>query len=205
VKLAPHSGNRGAFRVGQQGMALVSSMLLLAIITILAVTMFRSFGTQEKIAGNVREKQRALHAAESAEQYAEWWLTTGNNLFTGAVACGAPLLSANAGEGQICSNTLLSLGINVNQAPWTIAGAGGGPVGVSFLPTGMTIGAGGTSNNPLYFASPVFYIADVGVAADGLGEAYQIDAVGYGGSGNAVAIVESAYEVAKGVQNLGGL
>jgi type IV pilus assembly protein PilX len=186
-------------------MVLVSSLLLLLIITILAVSMFRSFGTQEKIAGNVREKERALHAAESAEQYAEWWLTAGNNLLNGAAVCGAPQLNANAGEGQICSNTLLSLGINVTRVPWTIAGAGGGPVGVTFLPTGMTIGAGGQASNPFYFATPVFYVADVGVAADGLGEAYQIDAVGYGGSGNAVAVVESSYEVAKGVQNLGGL
>ena len=65
--------------------------------------------------------------------------------------------------------------------------------------------SGGTSNNPLYFATPVFYIADVGVAADGQGEAYQVDAVGYGGSANAVAVVESTYEVAKGLSNLGGL
>ena len=74
--------------LGEQGMVLVSSMLLLLIITILAVSMFRSFGTQEKIAGNVREKERALHAAESAEQYAEWWITQGNNVQNGAVVCG---------------------------------------------------------------------------------------------------------------------
>jgi type IV pilus assembly protein PilX len=193
-------------------MALVSSMLLLLIITILIISMFHSFTTQEKIAGNVREKERALHAAESAEQFAEWWITQGNNVQTGAVTCGAGLLNGNnPGEGQICSNTLApqgarpNLGINVTQVPWTIAGAGGGPVGVTFLPTGMQIGAGGTATNPLYFATPVFYIADVGVAADGQGEAYQIDALGYGGSANAVAVVESTYEVAKGVSNLGGL
>lgn len=206
----------------QQGMALVSSMLLLLIITILVVTMFRSFTTQEKIAGNVREKERALHAAESAEQYAEWYLTFGNNLAAAEVVCGAPLLNANQGGGlvPICSNTLglpaegaaqANLGIDVTQVPWTVGGVGGGPVGVTFLPgpvgasPGMTIGAGGTSNNPLYFAAPTFYIADVGVAADGQGEAYQIDAVGWGGSANAVAVVESTYEVAKGVHNLGGL
>jgi len=208
-----HSDGRRGRRAGQHGMALVSSMLLLLIITILIVSMFHSFTVQEKLAGNVREKERALHAAESAEQYAEWWLTWGNNVQTGAVTCGAPLLNANPvnGVGQICSNTLANqgvqpnLGINVTQVPWTIAGAGGGPVGVSFLPTGMQIGAGGTSNNPLYFATPVFYVADVGVAADGQGEAYQIDAVGYGGSANAVAVVESTYEVAKGLSNLGGL
>jgi len=195
-------------------MALVTSMLLLLIVTILIVAMFHSFTTQEKIAGNVREKERALHAAESAEQYAEWWITQGNNAQTGAVTCVAGLLDGNAvgNPGQICSYMLLSstrpsLGINVTQVPWTIAGAGGGPVGVTFVPAGMAINAAGgyTNNSADYFAKPVFYIADLGVAADGQGEAYQIDAAGYGGSANAVAVVESTYEVAKGVSNLGGL
>jgi type IV pilus assembly protein PilX len=208
------SGSRRFHTRGQHGMALVSSMLLLLIITILVVSMFRSFTIQEKIAGNVREKERALHAAESAEQFAEWWITQGNNALIGAVTCGAGLLDATPPsiQGQICSNTLAATGgptptpgINVTQVPWTLAGPGGGPVGITFLPTGMSIGVGGTPNNPLYFATPTFYIADVGIAADGQGEAYQIDAVGYGGSANAVAVVESTYEVAKGVQNLGGL
>jgi type IV pilus assembly protein PilX len=208
-----HSRNPGGRARGQRGMALVSSMLLLLIVTILVVSMFRSFTTQEKIAGNVREKERALHAAESAEQYAEWWITFGNNIAAGAVTCGAGLLDGNLNGAQICSNTLgpqgalPNLGINVVQVPWTIAGPGGGPVGVTFVPTGMTINAAGgyTANIADYFSKPTFYIADVGVAADGQGEAYQIDAVGYGGSANAVAVVESTYEVAKGVQNLGGL
>jgi type IV pilus assembly protein PilX len=176
--------------------------------------MFRSVSTQERIAGNVREKERALHAAESAEQYGEWALTQGNALLTGSTVCGPPLLNASAGEFQICSNTLTSLGIdNIAQVPWTAAG---GPVGFTVTPAGMVIGdssattgiamnVGGSSNNSGFYAPPVFYIADIGVAADGLGEAYQIDAYGYGGSANAVAVVESVYEVSKGVTNLGGL
>ena len=48
----------------------------------MALSMFRSFGIQEKIAGNMREKQRAVAAAVSAEVYAENWLinnSMGNN------------------------------------------------------------------------------------------------------------------------------
>jgi type IV pilus assembly protein PilX len=45
----------------------------------------------------------------------------------------------------------------------------------------------------------------MGVAADGAGEAYQIDAYGYGGSATTVAVVESTYEVQQGVVNRGGL
>src|SRR2546430_11055085 len=86
--------------LAQRGVALISSLLLLIIITILALSMFRSFGTQEKIAGNLREKDRALHAAASAQQYGEWWLTQGNNAAIGSVTCGARTLNPNLGQGQ---------------------------------------------------------------------------------------------------------
>ncbi len=61
----------------QRGMVLVTSLLLLLVVTMLAVSMFRSMGLDEKIAGNMRDKQRALNAAETAEQYAENWLSLG--------------------------------------------------------------------------------------------------------------------------------
>ena len=40
----------------ERGMALISAILLLLVLTILSVGMFRSFGLQERIAGNTREK-----------------------------------------------------------------------------------------------------------------------------------------------------
>ena len=66
-------------RARQSGMVLITALLLLIVVTILADGMFRSFGLDEKIAGNMREKHRALNAAETAEQYAEWWLANGGN------------------------------------------------------------------------------------------------------------------------------
>ena len=186
--------------VAQRGVALISSLLLLIIITILALSMFRSFGTQEKIAGNLREKDRALHAAVSAQQYGEWWLTQGNNAAIGSVVCAAgPPLSANLGQGQICKQTLDQAGYTVTQpATWAAQ--------IQFVPPTMGVaGVGGANGDPSYFAAPAFYIADLGVAGDGAGEAYQIDAYGYGSTDGTVAVVESAYEVAQGVVNRGGL
>ena len=90
----------------ERGIALVTTLLLLVIITILALSMFRSFGTQEKIAGNIREKDRALHAAETAQQFAEWWLLQGTNIAVGATTCTPPALSVNTNPGQICNQTL---------------------------------------------------------------------------------------------------
>jgi type IV pilus assembly protein PilX len=189
----------------QRGVALISSLLLLLIITILALSMFRSFGTQERIAGNLREKDRALHAAVSAQQYGEWWLTQGNNTAVGAVACAAPVLSANLGQGEICLQTLpnatgLPAGSLIVQVPLPWA------LGVTYIPPTMGVpGVAGTNGDPPYFAAPAFYISDRGVAGDGAGEAYQIDAYGYGSVAGTVAVVESTYEVAQGVVNRGGL
>lgn len=194
----------------QRGVALISAMLLLIIITILALSMFRSFPTQEKIAGNVREKERAFHAANSALQFAEYWLI--NNVAAGDVICGtqAVLLNGNLGEGQICSNALYTVApapaglvTSPSAVPWTF---GGTQIGTQYTPNGMNVAgtAAVTAHDSSYFLPPVYYIADLGGAGDAQGEVYQIDAYAYGGSANTVAVVESIYEVAQGVVNRTG-
>lgn len=190
----------------ERGMALVTSMLLLLIITILALSMFHSFGNLEKIAGNMREKDRALHAAVSVQQYAEWWLTQP----AGAIAASAPVtcavgipLNANAGQGQICTNatSFLNLGIDpTQQLPWPVNYVQYSPVGM-----GTPAQAGTNPNDPSYAWTPGFYIVDLGLAADAAGEAYQVTAFSSGGTTGTVAVVESTYEVQQGVVNRGGL
>jgi len=66
-------------------------------------------------------------------------------------------------------------------------------------------GVAGSNGDPPYFGPPAFYVTDLGQAGDGAGEAYQIDAYGYGSTAGTVAVVESTYEVAQGVVNRGGL
>lgn len=174
----------------QRGLVLVSSLLLLLVVTIMALSMFRSFGIQERISGNMREKQRALQAAVTAQQHAEMWLSS--NSTTAPVVCNA-LLNANLNQGQICSNILT----NVTTLPW------GATVGVTFLPGGMNVNTASSLGS--YYATPRFYISDLGTSASGQGEVYQIDAVGYGGTANAVAVVESTYLVSPGVIDRGAL
>jgi len=176
-------------RSRQTGMLLVSSLLLLVVVTILSLSMFRSVGIQAKIAGNIREKQRALHAAESAQQYAEWWLASGTNAASAAVVC-ANVLNANLGQGQICSNKLAATAGSVTAVPWQSAGVN---VGVNYTPPNMTVTA--ASDAGTYVSPPRFYISDLGAAASGQGEVYQIDAVGYGGDTTAIAVVESTFSV----------
>ena len=180
----------------QRGMVLISSLLLLIVVTIIALSMFRSFGIQEKIAGNMREKQRALQAAVSAQQYAENWLSS--NATAVPVGC-TNLLNANIGQGQICSNKLSATVADVTSVPWMV---GTVPIGVTYLPPGMQVSATTSVSaanlaNPTYFGTPSFYISDMGPSADPNipGEIYQVDAVAYGGTSTTAAVVESTYAV----------
>ena len=49
----------------QNGFVLIAALIFLLVLSIFSVAMFRGFGLQDKIAGNIREKEKAFHAAES--------------------------------------------------------------------------------------------------------------------------------------------
>ena len=165
----------------QRGIVMIAALLLLVVATILALGMFHGFGIEQKVAGNVRDKGRALLAAESTEQYAEWWMLNGAPPTS---VCNAIVSST---VGQVCSNPLTTPA----TVPWA--------AGVSYLPpdptTGLSMPLNG-ANGPgvgTYFGSPIFYVTDLGPAQGG--EVYQIDSMGYGGTQNTVAVVESTYVV----------
>jgi type IV pilus assembly protein PilX len=200
---------RQGLRSKQDGVVLISGLLLLLVVTIMALSMFRSFGMQEKIAGNVREKQRALQAANSTQQFAEWWLSnlsnapwaeSNGNAQSIDVVCTNVLLDANLGAGQICGNSLLQL-TGVGPVSWPTAGTS---TGVMYTPPGMNVT---NPAQPNYYPNrPRFYIQDLGsVMGSPQGEVYQVDAYAYGLTGNAIAVVESTVAVVTQVANLGGL
>jgi type IV pilus assembly protein PilX len=206
---------RQSTRSNQLGMVLVSGLLLLVVVTIMALSIFRSFGVQERIAGNMREKQRALAAANSTQQYAEWWLATQSFApraisegvaADAAVVCPNTLLDANQFQGQICLNSLISLSGLSSLALWptnastVLAGEAYTPPGFNF--TGAVINTGVLD---VYFARPRFYIADVGSLPTGRGEVYQVDAYSFGESASTVAVVESTVAITCLVCNVGGL
>jgi type IV pilus assembly protein PilX len=167
---------------GQRGMALITSLLLLIVVTIMGVSMFRSYGIQERIAGNTRDKQRAINAAVSAQQYAETWLST--TAAPVAAVCTGPVSSA---VGQICSNAL------PNPLPASLPWASY----VTYAPFTGSIDATHASPDT-YYRTPEYYITDLGANAGSPGEVYQIDAIGYGGTANTVAVVESTYLITSG-------
>ena len=169
----------------QRGMVLVTALLLLVVVTLLAVGMFRSFGLDEKIAGNVREKQRALSAAETAEQFAEYWLASGNA--SAGIACAAGTFPTTP---QIC--TFATILANPTSLPW--------PIGVKYVSpsTALTMNVTHTAVPGSYFTAPAFSIAYLGTTSTST--LYQIDAVGYGGSPDTAAVVEAIYAISSSTQ-----
>jgi type IV pilus assembly protein PilX len=164
-------------------MALISALLLLLVTTALGIAMFRSFGLLEHIAGNTREKQRALHAAESARTYAEWWLSgnQGLNATTGKV-CGGGIVNVP----MICSNAIT----NSTTYPWAAA--------VSYTPPGLPTGNLGAVGN--YAAAPMLYISYLSNVYKTFPSGtqtyyYQIDAAGSAGTTSSAVVTESVYAV----------
>lgn len=191
----------------QTGVVLISAMLLLVVMTIMTVCLFHSFGIQEKIAGNVREKQRALQAAVSAQSYGEYWLVNqseapkavSDSIASEAdVSCNT-LVDANAGSGfsagQICNNTLpTAIGVAANRWP-----SSGNDYGIVYTLPNMNVTGSvvNSSVNDVYYKRPRIYIYDMGAVSGTAqsAEVYKVDAYGYGLTSTAVAVVESVVTI----------
>lgn len=179
-----------------RGMVLITTLLLLVVVTLLALAMFRGVGLETRVAGNVMDKQRALQAATSTEDYAEQWLV-GNASANSMTACSAAIFTA-AVTPTICSNTLAAStdAASASTVPWNI---GGSPVGYDYDPivSGNSLfpvnTAGGQGN---YYQAPTVYIAELGTDATYANAVdYQVDAWSYGGATGTAAVVEATYQI----------
>ena len=157
----------------QNGFVLFVSLVLLVIMTLLGVAMFKGFTLDELMGGNLREKHRSFDAAQSALNYAEFWLSQPGNATTGG-AC-----TTLAATPQICTNAMTT----PTTLPWT--------AGVNFVPPGMTVQSSGSNT---YAANPTYYIQYLGVDSFGA-TLYLVTAAAKGGNDNAVAVVQSVYKL----------
>lgn len=157
----------------QCGFILIASMLMLILLTLLGLSMSKSFELQELIAGNQREKTRAFEAAQSALNNAEWWLNQGN----AGTGMNCSRISSTP---VICTNALA----NPTALPW--------PAGVTYTPPNLSISTTGGIGS--YYAAPMFYIQYLGASPNTGNAMYQITALGYGGNAKAIAVVQSIFE-----------
>jgi len=195
--MRPSTRYRSIDRGAGRGYVLIAGLLFLLVLSLLAVSMLRSFGIQEKIAGNTREKQRAFEAAQSALRFGEWWLGQGNGS-SGATCSGIVSVSANdLSDMKVCTNALP----DPTRLPWT-------PARADYVPPSMKVAARGspggmTGSDINYAAAPSLYINYLGLAQDGVSTLYAVTGAAYGGSASAAVVVQSTFQVGAGTRDLG--
>lgn len=176
----------------ERGIALITSVMLLVVVTLLAVSMFKGFGIQEKLAGNTLEKQRSFQAAQSVLQFGEWWLTSGGNT-SATTACTATVdATSNSTLMRICADQLGDPTVD--------------RTGVTFYkPSAMTVASGGgkVGDDVNYSANPAVHVAFIGKNSAGA-SLYEVTGIGYGGTANSVSVVQSVYAVTSSTKCLGG-
>jgi type IV pilus assembly protein PilX len=173
----------------QQGIALVTSLILMLLMTVVALSVFRNNNLVEKMTGNTREKQRSFQVAEAALQYGEYWLTQQS----AATLTGAGVAT--------CSTTtaLTSLQVCNVAAGQTAAQVATLKTYNGFSPYGMVVASGGetqTDGDINYSSKPGIYIANIGTYAGTSQILFQVTAIGYGGGAGGTStqsIVQSQY------------
>jgi type IV pilus assembly protein PilX len=86
----------------QRGAALIVSMLMLLVMTLIGITGMQTSILEEKMAGNYRDSALAFQAAETALRDAEEFLATGNMGLSGfSGTCANALCDATAGLSDV--------------------------------------------------------------------------------------------------------
>ena len=168
----------------QSGLALVSALLMLVIITLLGVSLFLGVTLQQKAAGNSLQKTRALEVAQSVVTAAENWLN-GESQKQSPLSC-----SSNVTSFRLCAIAPIR---PADPTTWVNAGA----TDVA-LPKLKVSASGGVDT---YATKPVVWITYLGRATMGPGSLYEIDAQASGGNANTVAVIQTVYYVGGNMRN----
>ena len=170
----------------QRGVALIASLLIMLLMTIVALSIFRNNNLTERLSGGTRDKQRAFQVAQSALAYGEWWLTQQTTSTLTPVTCSTTTNFTNL---QVCTVAAGSTASTIA----TLKNYQG------FAPTNMVINSSGglAANGDInYSQKPGIYIATNGILTATGQTLYQVTAIGYGGTSGkagAEAVVQSYF------------
>lgn len=177
-------------KIHQQGVVLVVGLIMLAVVTLLAVTSMQSSGLQEQMSNNVKDKMTAFEAAESAIRAAEQYLDSG-------------VLNLGAFDDDKSDGLLANMYDEVwNEIDWETQSI---PADNVVVIDGTEATQGGVRSMPRYVIQhigPVATETNLNIEADyssssatALVEMFKITARGTGGSDNTQVILEAMYGV----------
>lgn len=175
-----------------RGYALAASLIILLILSLILTAILRSSMGQDVITGNTREKVRALHAAQNAMSYAEWYIQQN---YQHSTSCAAGKLT----EIKICDSETI---IDNSKIPPLSTWSEYVPSADSNFWKTNNEGSAGT-----FYRNPGFHIQHINTAPDGKADYFRIIAYGYGGNAQAVAVTQSILQITYSddqITNLGG-
>lgn len=161
----------------QSGIALITGLIFMVILTLLALAAMRTTTLEERMSGNARDRDMAFQSAESA-------LRAGEQIVTGATL---PAFAAGtAYTPRIASGSLITYWQNTH--PWKDSTNSV----VAWQPTGTS-------------AAPRYVIEEMGATAAGSGGGlgvgalsdsgvYRVTAHGVGSSADTVVILQAVYQ-----------
>lgn len=189
------------WRSNQSGFALITVLMLLVMLTLLAISMYRGFGLQEKIAGNTREKERAFQGAQNTLQFGETLLMSGAPA-TGIPCSGNSTVTSKA-DMRVCNAPLTNPGdpdnwvaASIYQPPSMTVVAPGGPIG------GLIDDPTTGQQDIKYLKLPKLNMSYMGRSDDAKQALFLVTAAGYGGTDGTRAVVQSVYSISSSITAL---
>ena len=165
----------------QNGAVLIISLFILLIMTLVGITSMSTTSLEEKMAGNMRDKNIALQSSEAALEDGEGWLASLGNEPSDATSCGSPPCNVWA------LNILPSLA-DQSQAWWQA--------------NAREYGTAGTKDISDVNTDPYFVVEAQAYVRDNLDSGqnpptgrtfYRVTARGTGGSDDAQVVLQSTF------------
>ena len=178
-----------------KGFVLFVVMIFLLIMSMLGIAMFGGFISDQKNASNLREKQRAIEAAETAMDGMQYWVQRADFIYPGTwnvgVACSAT--TTQVGTTPVVCNTPLA---NPATLPWA-------PYSNTYQPSAMSVNAAGGANT--YATTTNTYIEFMGTTSTNPSTAlYRITTTAQGGNATAASVLQTVYQVKATVSDASG-
>lgn len=156
---------------GQRGSVLIVGLIMLLVITLISLAAIQTTTLQERMAGNMRDRNQAFQAAEMALRQGETLIAPGAVIGTGS------------GWFDITGNKApIDL---VDYAVWEISG--------NFMDFGAVYGS---AANPRYMVEkqPNLSGPSLEAGVEKTIEVFKVSSVGIGGSTDAVVVLQSSFK-----------
>lgn len=172
---------------GNRGSALVISLIILLVMTLIGITSMNTSIMEERMAGNMHNRNLAFQAAESALRKGEAWIAAQTTLPDVSTDGSSGIWDVAAADPDTTNNKAWWEESTRDGSWWTsnaVANSGGDTIS-------------GVAAQPAYVVEelpPISGSLEAGLPVDNKDIYLQVTARGVGGDGTAVVLLQSTYK-----------